>query len=83
MAHFSHAYREGCSIYFSFAGRGRTDVYDKTWRDALAAARAAGGTVTHHHGVGSLKAVEAAREAVEAAGKVASGVEKVGKKHFF
>ncbi|MDP6932605.1 MAG: FAD-linked oxidase C-terminal domain-containing protein, partial [Myxococcota bacterium] len=63
MAHFSHAYREGCSIYFSFAGRGRTDVYDKTWRDALAAARAAGGTVTHHHGVGTLKAVEAAREA--------------------
>ncbi len=62
MAHFSHAYAEGCSIYFSFAGAGRLDVYDAVWRDALAAAREAGGTVTHHHGVGELKAAAAARE---------------------
>jgi alkyldihydroxyacetonephosphate synthase len=62
MAHFSHVYREGCSIYFSFAGVGRLEVYDATWRDALAAAAAAGGTVAHHHGVGQLKAVAAARE---------------------
>lgn len=63
MAHFSHAYAEGCSIYFSFAGAGRLEVYDAAWRDALAAAREAGGTVTHHHGVGRLKAAAAAREA--------------------
>jgi len=63
MAHFSHAYPEGCSIYFSFAGRGNLSVYDKTWRDALSAAREAGGTVTHHHGVGVLKAEAAAKEA--------------------
>ncbi len=62
MAHFSHAYPEGCSIYFSFAGRGRLDVYDAVWRDALAAVRVAGGTVTHHHGVGQLKSAAAARE---------------------
>ena len=62
MAHFSHAYAEGCSIYFSFAGVGNADVYDAVWRDALAAAAAAGGTVAHHHGVGQLKQVAAARE---------------------
>jgi alkyldihydroxyacetonephosphate synthase len=62
MAHLSHAYREGCSIYFSFVGRGTTDVYDAAWRDALDAVRVAGGTVTHHHGVGQLKRDAAARE---------------------
>jgi len=63
MAHFSHAYPEGCSIYFSFAGSGRMDVYDAVWEGALAAALGAGCTVTHHHGVGPLKAAAAAREA--------------------
>ncbi len=62
MAHFSHVYREGCSIYFSFVGLGRLDVYDAAWRDALEAAAAAGGTVAHHHGVGQLKMDAAARE---------------------
>jgi alkyldihydroxyacetonephosphate synthase len=63
MAHFSHAYPEGCSIYFSFTGAGSTDIYDAAWADALQAAAAAGGTVTHHHGVGQLKAGAATLEA--------------------
>ena len=63
MAHFSHAYPEGCSIYFSFAGAGKVEVYDRLWTEALEAAHASGGTVTHHHGVGPLKAAAAAREA--------------------
>ncbi|MFZ5477931.1 MAG: FAD-binding oxidoreductase [Myxococcota bacterium] len=62
MAHFSHAYAEGCSIYFTFAGTGSLEVYDAAWRDGLAAAAAAGGTVAHHHGVGTLKMHAAARE---------------------
>jgi len=62
MAHFSHAYREGCSIYFSFAGSGSTEVYDAVWTAGLEAVRAAGGTVTHHHGVGQLKCHQAALE---------------------
>ncbi len=62
VAHFSHAYPEGCSIYFSFAGRGELERYDRTWEAGLEAARRAGGTVTHHHGVGQLKAQAATRE---------------------
>ncbi len=62
MAHYSHVYREGCSIYFSFAGVGDLDVYDRTWARALAAAAAAGGTVAHHHGVGQAKMAACAGE---------------------
>lgn len=62
MAHFSHAYREGCSIYFTFAATGSLGGYDALWEDALAAAEAVGATVAHHHGVGQLKAAAAARE---------------------
>ena len=65
MAHMSHAYPDGCCIYFSFAGAGddKDDWdrscerrYDKAWRSALAAAVASGGTIAHHHGVGRSKA---------------------------
>jgi alkyldihydroxyacetonephosphate synthase len=68
MAHFSHAYPDGCCIYFSFAGGAGPGtsardwdteceaVYDRTWRAALAAAVDAGGTLAHHHGVGRSKA---------------------------
>ena len=60
MAHFSHAYSEGCSIYFTFAGHGddrrsAERIYDAIWRDGLAATTRVGGTVSHHHGVGMLK----------------------------
>lgn len=60
MAHMSHAYPDGCSIYFTFAGASKTDAdatvtYDATWKRALAAAHDAGGTVAHHHGVGRSK----------------------------
>jgi len=61
MAHFSHAYPEGCSIYFTFAGHGRTAadsrrIYDAVWNDLLSATHHAGGTISHHHGVGLSKA---------------------------
>ncbi|RLB56794.1 MAG: FAD-binding oxidoreductase [Deltaproteobacteria bacterium] len=61
MAHFSHAYPDGASIYFTFAGSAPDDqttleVYDRTWRAALEAVVAAGGTLSHHHGVGRSKA---------------------------
>ncbi|HSQ63303.1 MAG TPA: FAD-binding oxidoreductase [Polyangiaceae bacterium] len=66
MAHLSHAYPDGCCIYFSFAGVAKPGAgtwdeacearYDEIWRDGLAAALAAGGTLAHHHGIGRSKA---------------------------
>jgi alkyldihydroxyacetonephosphate synthase len=69
MAHFSHAYPDGCCIYFSFAGSADAKLastlgwdaacaatYDRAWKAALDAASAAGGTFAHHHGVGRSKA---------------------------
>jgi alkyldihydroxyacetonephosphate synthase len=63
MCHFSHAYLDGCSLYFTFAGGGRdTDGprsssarYDLAWSRALASVRAHGACISHHHGVGRSK----------------------------
>lgn len=67
MAHFSHAYPEGASIYFTFAGAAANDeaalrLYDETWRSALRAVIDVGGTLSHHHGVGRSKAPLMRRE---------------------
>jgi alkyldihydroxyacetonephosphate synthase len=75
MAHFSHAYPDGCCIYFSFAGaadggsaralgwdRACAATYDRAWRAAIAATIEAGGTVSHHHGIGRSKAGHARAE---------------------
>jgi alkyldihydroxyacetonephosphate synthase len=69
MAHFSHAYPDGCCVYFSFLGSADPALagklgwdaaceatYDRAWKDALGAALEAGGTLAHHHGVGRSKA---------------------------
>lgn len=72
MAHFSHAYPDGCSIYFTFMTRalsaGERDDhtavrlqddqrrYDEIWQAAIQAALSAGATIGHHHGVGRLRA---------------------------
>jgi alkyldihydroxyacetonephosphate synthase len=61
MAHFSHAYPDGCSIYFTFAGHGERRVeseriYDAIWDAGMRAATRVGGTISHHHGIGLLKA---------------------------
>ena len=66
MAHFSHAYPEGCSIYFSYAGgpvgRGVEDRqaalgrYDAAWSAALEVVADHRATISHHHGVGLSKA---------------------------
>ena len=61
MAHFSHAYPDGASIYFTIVGSAANDdkalqLYDSTWRDALSAVHEAGGSLSHHHGVGRSKA---------------------------
>ncbi|MCB9679450.1 MAG: FAD-binding oxidoreductase [Alphaproteobacteria bacterium] len=62
LAHMSHVYPEGGSIYFSFAGRGSRSVYEAVWNAAQDAVLAQGATITHHHGVGALKAKWASAE---------------------
>lgn len=75
MAHLSHAYPDGASIYFTFAGtaHGGNDaitVYDQAWKDALSAALDAGATLSHHHGVGRSKAARLSEELGAALGVI-------------
>ncbi len=56
MCHLSHAYRDGASLYFTFAARARRGEELEQWRAVKTAACeaivATGGTITHHHAVG-------------------------------
>jgi alkyldihydroxyacetonephosphate synthase len=59
--HLSHPYRSGASLYFTFLLRTPDDeaaerAYLAAWQAAVGACRKAGGTMTHHHGIGLLKA---------------------------
>ena len=77
MAHLSHAYPDGSSIYFTFAGTAHGgldafEVYDRAWRAALGAAVDAGATLSHHHGVGRSKAPRLSEELGAAIGVVRS-----------
>lgn len=62
LCHASHAYPDGACLYFTFgaAGGGDEDAvrrrYDDAWSTAMGAAVSAGATITHHHGVGLLRA---------------------------
>jgi alkyldihydroxyacetonephosphate synthase len=54
--HLSHAYADGASLYFTFVARAKPGEEIEQWRAVKRAASeaivAAGGTITHHHGVG-------------------------------
>lgn len=56
--HQSHAYIDGACVYFTFAGRGDDPdgYYRAAWDAAVAAALDAGASLSHHHGVGRLRA---------------------------
>ena len=61
MSHFSHFYPDGGNIYVIFIGHAGApeDVeakYNEVWQVGLDAAHQAGGTLSHQHGVGLLKA---------------------------
>jgi len=66
-SHQSHAYTDGACLYFTFAGRPpeaiRTDdpvghdawvsdYYRRAWDEVTRATIAAGGAISHHHGIG-------------------------------
>jgi alkyldihydroxyacetonephosphate synthase len=60
MAHFSHFYPEGGSIYMIFVLTEPDDVraeeiYKKCWDVGLKTAIEVGGTMSHHHSIGLLK----------------------------
>jgi alkyldihydroxyacetonephosphate synthase len=59
LAHLSHAYPDGCSIYFTLVATRAGDPfarYDALLDAALGAALEQGATLSHHHGVGRSKA---------------------------
>jgi alkyldihydroxyacetonephosphate synthase len=55
-AHQSHAYPDGACLYFTFAGvpvDGSGERYYRgAWDAVMAATLAAGGAISHHHGIG-------------------------------
>ncbi len=59
-AHQSHSYTDGACLYFTFAGKppeaGREAYYRAAWDAGQRAVLAAGGALSHHHGVGLNRA---------------------------
>ena len=53
--HLSHAYGDGACVYATIAGMG-TEWYVPAWDAAAGAILAAGGALSHHHGIGLAKA---------------------------
>jgi alkyldihydroxyacetonephosphate synthase len=55
-AHQSHSYTDGACLYFTFAAKTEPDDRDRYYREAwdagTRAVLAAGGALSHHHGVG-------------------------------
>ena len=60
-AHSSHAYRSGLNLYFSFAIRAEDPAtleasYGSAWRAIMKATARHGGSLSHHHGIGRVRA---------------------------
>ncbi|HMF83469.1 MAG TPA: FAD-binding oxidoreductase [Acidimicrobiia bacterium] len=59
-AHLSHSYPDGACLYFTFAGQtdpdDRETYYRAAWDAGTRAVLAAGGALSHHHGVGLNRA---------------------------
>lgn len=61
-AHASHSYLSGGCLYFTFAGAPGEDAkakdayYVSAWDAAMRAVRDGGGTISHHHGIGLVRA---------------------------
>jgi alkyldihydroxyacetonephosphate synthase len=91
LCHVSHLYRSGASLYFTVLARQEAGAELEQWRVAKAAACQAivdgGGTITHHHGVGSdhrgwlraeagelgLEAIRSVKERLDPAGVMNPG----------
>ncbi len=58
--HSSHSYGTGTNIYFTFAAKPDAPedlepLYFRIWDAAMTATLAAGGTISHHHGIGRVR----------------------------
>lgn len=67
-AHASHAYAQGTNLYFTVGAQPPRDareverVYRAMWSAAMDAVLANGGSISHHHGIGKLRAAWLERE---------------------
>ena len=79
LTHFSHAYRQGSSVYFTFVGKKPGEevvVYDRIWEKAMRVCLDHGGAISHHHGIGRLKARWLKEELGESGWNVLTAVKK-------
>jgi alkyldihydroxyacetonephosphate synthase len=59
--HISHVYPDGACLYFTLASAPESDdaaveLHGRWWKTGMDACVAAGGSISHHHGIGRLKA---------------------------
>jgi alkyldihydroxyacetonephosphate synthase len=59
--HLSHVYPDGACLYFTLASAESDDDaalrrHERWWETGMEACRRAGGSISHHHGIGRLKA---------------------------
>jgi len=59
-AHSSHSYRSGTNLYITFVARPEDraqmeTIYRECWRRTIDASVAAGGGISHHHGIGRVR----------------------------
>ena len=77
--HLSHSYLDGACLYFTFAATPPTDEIESTyvamWDAGQRAVLAAGGNLSHHHGVG-LNRARFVREALGPAFDVLAGLKR-------
>ncbi|HZA20016.1 MAG TPA: FAD-linked oxidase C-terminal domain-containing protein, partial [Actinomycetota bacterium] len=59
--HLSHVYRDGACLYFTMVAMPSSEVEAVTtlggwWQEGMKACLEAGGTISHHHGIGRMRA---------------------------
>jgi alkyldihydroxyacetonephosphate synthase len=88
LAHASHLYLSGANIYFTFLISSASDDedaerrYRAAWDAGMRATLEAGGTISHHHGIGLLKQPWLAEElgsGFEALRRLKSGLDPTGR----
>lgn len=60
LAHFSHVYTSGTSLYVTFFSEAENDdaaeeLYFRAWSDVMQAAVSSGASISHHHGIGLIR----------------------------